>query len=391
MNKINIKKNFPFFEKNKNIIYFDTAATSQKPLEIINSIQEGYKKYSFPVEKSYYKNAEDTFEIIKETKITLSNLLKCDYKNLFFFPTATIIANIISNLDLNKLKRIKNKNNIKIALPIDSHNSFISKWIEREHEKEIEIIWYLKENFIEKIKNNNPDIISITALSNLTGEIYNLEEELKNISDIYNNKKIDNPFILIDAAQYFPIKIFEIKNFKIDAIFFSSHKMYGPYGIAPAYISNRLNDLLKPIISTEFKNIDTNISSLGSIAAPNIYSFLKTIEWMNKNIYNSNDSLNRYLEYKKEIEFYLSKNKNIEIISSKNNLNIITFYSKKKNSYDLAQELSENNICVRNGNICNDKYINFKNIPSVIRISFGYYNDEKDINKFLKILKKLKI
>ena len=95
MNKINIKKNFPFFKKNKNIIYFDTAATSQKPLEIINSIQEGYEKYSFPAGKSYYKNAEDTFEIIKETKITLSNLLKCDYKNLFFFPTATIIANII--------------------------------------------------------------------------------------------------------------------------------------------------------------------------------------------------------------------------------------------------------------------------------------------------------
>jgi cysteine desulfurase/selenocysteine lyase len=372
----NIKKQFPFFKKN-NICYLDSAAATQKPNILINSIAKGYKLYSFPAGKSFYKEAENSFEIILKTKKNFSNLIDTDsYKNIFFSFSSTISSNIL----FEQISQILPKN-AKIALPIDGHDSFLNPWINNALKFKFELFFYDKNNFESLIYKNHINLLLVSAVSHITGFIFE-QEYLNNILKNIKNK----PLVLIDATQLFPIKIWSLNKCHVDAIFCSAYKMYGPYGVSIVYISdflkdkiNKLNYKINNIINE--KHLLEAISQ-GTINVPSIYAFNETINWTKKYIYNL-ENINKYKKLIIDLNNFFKEKKEFKIISDLNSINIFTFYSEKINSIDLAEKLSERNICVRTGSICAEKYCKKNNIQSVIRISLGIYNNRLDIKKLI--------
>jgi cysteine desulfurase/selenocysteine lyase len=385
-----MKNLFTFFKKNKNIIYLDNAATTQKPKIVLASIKYGYENFCFPASRSIYEQAEKTYEIIENTKQIVSETLfiGADVKNIFFTPSATISSNIL----INSIFEILNEND-SIAIQEDCHNSVIAPWIVLFKKKNLKLVFF-KSNEIENLSTiKNLKCICFSLISNVTGDVFDIDKL---------NKTIDkNTILFADGAQFFALDFINFNKNKIDFVYASSHKMYGPYGVSPVFVSERFKQIINPTIfgGGNIKNIDENqiinlkefpdSISFGSIDIASLYSFSKSCLFVKKNIYEKNSKE----KYKKIIDLAkkeLSKNKDIKIISSENAYNILTFYHEKIHSTDIALKLSKKNILVRSGFHCSHYFFEKNKIKSTIRISLGIYNNKMEIEKLIKIIDKLK-
>lgn len=382
---LNKKELFPFFQYNPEVIYFDSAATTHKPDFFFEYINTAYTKFNFPAGKSYYSFAEESFEILNNTKELIAKFIHSNKENIFFTPSSTLSSIFLNNLFTKILENIKEK--VKILLPVDVHNSFIYEWIKDEHKNYIDIYWYDENNFKQQILSNDFFCILITLKSNITGNEFDLN--LLKHFDINKNK----PFILVDASQYFAINKLNLTlNFNIDALFFSSHKMYGPYGISPLYLSEYLLNFIKKnnlLNDEEIQNsIKFYLNKYGSIGVPNFYIFNQILEWINKEIWKNENCKIQYKNYFNQIVNFLNSKQNIVVISN-DNYNIISFYIKNKNSHNIAEILGLNNILVRSGRICNEKFFEYYKYPNIIRISLGIYNTQSDIDMLINNLTKI--
>jgi cysteine desulfurase/selenocysteine lyase len=376
-NENGIKTQFPFF-KNNNICYLDNAAATQKPYALINAISKGYELYSFPAGKSFYKEAENSFEIFLKTKKNFANLINTEsYKNIFFSFSSTISSNIL----FEQISQILPKN-AAIAIPIDGHDSFLNPWKRNALKFKFKLFFYDQNNFESfesLVFKNNINLLLVNAISHITGFIFD-QKYLDNILKNIKNK----PIVLVDAAQLFPIKRWSLKECNVDAIFCSAYKMYGPYGVSAIYISDFLKDLLDKLnykknkISNEKHLLES--FSQGIINIPSIYAFNEIIEWNKEYVYKS-ENINKQKKLVLSLNDFFKDKTNFKIISNSDSINIFTFYSQKINSIDLAEKLAQKNICVRAGNICAETYCKINNIKSVVRISLGIYNNENDIEK----------
>jgi cysteine desulfurase/selenocysteine lyase len=384
-----MKSKFTFFKKNKKIIYLDNSATTQKPNIVLNAIKYGYENFCFPSGKSIYKKAENSIKIIEKTKKIISEnlFIGAQKENIFFTPSATISSNILINSIFNILEE-----NDSIAIQEDCHNSVIAPWIILYKKKNLKLIFF-KNNEIESLsKVENLKCICFSLISNVTGHVFDIDKL---------NKIIQNDTILFaDGAQFFGLNCIDLNKNKIDFLYASSHKIYGPYGVSPVFISDKFKKIIQPIVfgGGNIKNIDENKTlilkeftdsiSFGSIDIPNLYAFSKACLFVKKKIYKKNlkEKYKVLINYLKE---ELSKNKYIKIISSENSYNILTFYHEKIHSNDIAEILSKKNICVRSGYHCSHYYFEKNKIKSTIRISIGIYNIKKEILKLAKIIKEL--
>ena len=128
-----------------------------------------------------------------------------------------------------------------------------------------------------------------------------------------------------------------------------------------------------------------NFFAQGSLSYTAFYGFLIALDWIEKNIYQ-NDS------YKKQQSLWLSQiyntikeNDNLILLSSSNTKTIITFYHKNKHAHDIAINFSSHDICARSGDLCSP-FIKTDNKNGLVRISMGYYVDDKDIQAIKRAL-----
>jgi len=365
-----IRKDFPIFENN-NIAYLDNGATTQKPIQVINSIQEFYKKCNANPHRGAYSLSIEATQIYENTRSKIAKFINAKHsEEIIFSKNATESLNLIAySYGMDNLQE-----NDEVVISIMEHHSNLVPWQKVCNNTKSKLNYmYINDNFeisLEEIKNKITDktkIVSITHMSNALGTINNVEEIIK-----YAHKK--GAIVIVDASQSIPHMRIDVQALDADFLVFSGHKMLAPLGIGVLYgkreILNKMNpfimggDMIEYVYEQEttfaplpnkFEAGTQNIEGVIGLGAAidyieNLgYEKIKKIE--DELISYAREELSK-LDY---IELYLTPNK-------ENHSGVISFNIKGVHPHDVASILDSVGVCVRSRKpLCTTTYEIFRN------------------------------
>ncbi|AAU06940.1 MULTISPECIES: cysteine desulfurase [Borreliella] len=402
-----LRKDFPILNKqfdNKHIIYFDNAATSQKPKKVIYSIIEYYENYNANVHRSGHKFAIQSSIKIEKTRELVKNFINAESsKNIIFTSGTTDGINIIANSFFYS-KYFKKKD--EIILTTLEHNSNLLPWANLAKLANLTIkfakfneMGIITPEEIEKLITEKTKLISISGINNTLGTMNDLES-IGKIAKKYNIS------LFVDAAQMAPHIKIDVKKIGCDFLVFSGHKMLAPTGIGILYISNNMaekldspklggNTVEEIFIKNEkikFKSLDApNKFESGTPNIAGIIGLKEAIKYIN------NISMDFILEHDQQlIEYGVKKLQELDEVEFLLNTNlkrnsIISFTVKNIHSHDIETYLDTIGIATRAGKTCS--YVAFfpenLNKNHLLRISFYFYNTQEEIDIFILGLKKV--
>ena len=232
-----------FLMLNKDIIYFDSGATSLKPYILAETISDYYNNYSANTHRGDYDISLKVDTVFENTRELVKNFINAKEAKQIVFTNNTTDS-------LNKLIQGYFKYNLssgdEVLLTKSEHASNILPWFELKEEIGIKINYIpLDENLkvtLENVKKSITDktkVISIAHITNVVGDIRPIEEIIK-----YAHKK--GIKVIIDGAQSLPHTKIDVKNMDMDFLAFSAHKMCGPTGVGVLYMKEKYLDSIKP-------------------------------------------------------------------------------------------------------------------------------------------------
>lgn len=391
--KQDIRKDFPMLESN--IIYFDNSSTSLKSYSVLESITGFYTKYTSNAYRGSYINSEYISLKIDETRELVATMLNCSPREVIFTSNCTDSINqLVRMLNINKRTKV-------ICSLLEHHSNYLP-WLNNANILTVNLNDDGTIDLIELeklLKENKVKLVSITALSNVTGNV----QPIKEICQIVHKYKA---LVNLDCCQFAPHYKINVKDIDCDFLTLSAHKMCGPSGLGVIYGKKDLllkckkvkygGGMVDRIIDNEdirYKEIPYCFEA-GTPAIENILGFASAIRYYLSygydNITKRNKELNDYF-YKK-----ILASKNIELIFpiSKKHAPIFTFKLKNKdlNLNYVAKILSDSaNICVSSGYQCCQPLYNSMKEKGGIRVSLQFYNTEEEIDYFFNIIDNLKI
>ncbi|MEM4257290.1 MAG: cysteine desulfurase [Candidatus Diapherotrites archaeon] len=394
-----LKMDFPIFEKNPSLIYLNNAATTLKPRQVIEAINQYYKEISANTGRGSHKLSTDATICVEETRNKTASLINAKENEIAFTKNTTESINTIA-VSLERAEKIKEGD--EIILSFAEHHANILPWTElaKRIGAKIKVV-KLKQNFtfdLEDFRNKisrKTKLVSVAGITNTTGSIFPIKEITKTAHDF-------GALVSIDGAQLIPHTKIDSKKIGFDFLSFSAHKMLGPTGLGVLFAKEEIVKNLNPynfgggiIKSVSFDKVeyvdDAKKFEAGTLQIGEIYGFKETLAYLKKigleNIEEHDKSL---------LDFAIAKLTNIEDIviygpkDEKLQSGIILFEIKNVDSGDLAIALSEyKNIAVRSGFMCAEPIIRNINPNGLCRASFYIYNNKKDIETLAETIQEL--
>lgn len=389
-----IRKNFKILNSEDNFTYFDNSSTSLKPDLVINEIENYYSNYMSNAYRGDYKNSEYVSLKLDECRSMVSTLLNCSENEIIFTMNCTDSINMIANmLKINKRDTV--------VTSILEHHSNLLPWVEKSEVKVIDV----KDGEIDLVelekflKNNKVKLVSVTALSNVTGNI----QPIKEICEIAHKY---NSLVLLDCCQYVPHMDIDVKEVDCDFLVLSAHKMCGPTGLGVIYGKKKLLNKCK-IVKFGGGMVD-KIVDLSNIRYKDVPYCFEAGTPQIENILGFNQALRFYLsigydaikEKNKELNDYfikkLSRSKNVKLIFDLGKKHVPIFTLKLNNNelniHYVAKILSDSkNICVSAGYQCCQPLYNHVKESGGIRVSLQFYNTKEEIDYFFNVIDNLNI
>lgn len=401
----NFKKDFPIFQNNPWLVFFDSTASSQKPSFVIDWIKEYLENDYSNIHRWAYSLAERSENLYEKSKKCVAEFINADsWREVIYTYNANYALNFIA-WSLRKSDFLKKWD--KVLISIVEHHSNIVPWLILRDEIWIELEYIKVDDDynldLEDLKNKlekNVKIVSVTHVSNVTGQIFDLEKVGKIVKDY--NKDI---LFIADASQSFPHFKVDVKKINCDMIFFTAHKVMADSWLWVWWAKTEILDNLKPIFSwgwaiswvKKFEYKDNNsLPEKFEVGTPNMsgaVSLLKALEYIDSiGWYEKIEEIEKELiEYTVEKWKEIIQNYDIKILWSlnpKNRVWVFSFYIPWIHSIDLADYIAEENICIRAGQHCAEPFLQSKSCSHTCRMSLYIYNDKNDVDRFFEILEK---
>ncbi|NHZ86490.1 MAG: SufS family cysteine desulfurase [Planctomycetia bacterium] len=398
MRKLDINKirsDFPIFA-DKSLIYLDSAATTQKPQQVINAISDFYSNYYANVHRGIYELSMKATEAYESARQKIANFINAaDWRSIVFTSGTTESINLVA---YSWARKNLNRND-EILITEMEHHSNIVPWqlIAKDTGVKLKYIpintdGTLNLNNIGELITNKTKLISIIHQSNVFGTI-------NPIKKIIEYAKKVNAITFIDAAQSIPHGHVDVQDLDCDFLAFSGHKMLGPTGIGVLYGKTELLDSMSPFMGggdminsvTMTESTWNDIPYKFEAGTPNIAQAIglgAAIDYINEigmsNIHEHEQNL---------LSMALDKLQSIdglEIYGHQNSENgaVISFNLQGIHPHDLAQFLDQDGIAVRAGHHCAQPIMDKLGVSSTIRASFYLYNTEEEIDLLCKSLRK---
>ena len=382
---------------NNNVVYFDNSATTLKPNIVKDAIMDYYDNYTANAHRGDYKNSLKVDNVYEGVREKVKRLINANEKSEIVFTSGTTES--LNLIVFGYFKNILTKED-EVLLTESEHASLVLPWLELQKEIGFKIN-YIKLNDNYEVSTENLKAIitpktKVVALAHTTNVIGDTRP-LKEISEIVHK---NNALLVVDAAQSIGHRKIDVKEYNIDFLAFSAHKMYGPTGVGVLYAKFNLLDNIKPLVYgggmnatfdkngyIELREIPTRLEA----GTPNIEGVIglgAAIDYLEA--IDINKIHNYELELREYLVDELSKIDNIEIYNKNNKSTIVAFNIKDVFSQDTAVYLDKYNICVRAGNHCAKILNNVFNINNTCRISLSFYNTKEEIDLLINVLKNSK-
>lgn len=385
-------------------VYLDSAATMQRPKQVIEKVSEYYKTLNANPLRGLYKISEQSTRLLNQTRTKVAEYIGAGADEVIFTKNATEAINLVAN----GVRELIGDG--KILISLDSHHSNILPFTERYGERvlicEDVVTEYMKLKSVGE-QSTDVKIVALTGLSNVTGN-----EQIETVQKL---RKVGfNGLILLDAAQLIAHRKINLEMLDVDFLAFSGHKIGAPMGIGVLYMRRELMEKVKPLnyggemvdaveIAENSREAANKTSDSvivradyafgpqkfegGTIDMGGVVGLLQAISYWNKN--NKGEEL--FAETRKLTEYAvekLSAISDLELFYGKNG--IILFNIKGVHPHDTAQILSNYGVMVRAGWHCAEPVLTKRKIGPAVRVSLMFYNTKSEINYLVSILGKIR-
>ena len=393
-----IKSDFPILKQKINgklLVYLDSAATSQKPKQVIAGEKIFYETINANVARSVHYLSEKATEAYENSRKKVARFINSSENEIIFVRNTTEAINLAANC-------IGFKKNDEIITTIMEHHSNFVPWqiVCEKTGAKLKIVDILPDGSLdlkqfEKFLNNKTKLVAITHVSNVLGTINPVKE-------ITALAKKFNTLVLIDGAQGAPHLKVDVKDIGCDFYVFSGHKMLAPTGIGVLFGRKDVLDKMHPFMygghmikkvtkeNSTFQDAPERFEAgtanfAGAVALAIAIDYLEKI------------GMNKISEHEKELTKYalekLLKIKNTIVYGPKDadlRGGVISFNIKGAHPHDVAQILDSEGIAIRSGHACAMPLLQRLGVESVCRASFYIYNDKKDVDALVKGIGKVK-
>ena len=385
------QEDFPIL-KNKDIIYFDNAATTLKPSCVINAVDDYFNYYTANIHRGVYDSSIITDYLYDSARFVVRDFVHCDSaKEIIFTSGATHSINLV----VFGFMKYHLKEGDEVLLSKAEHASNILPWFELADQLKLNIKYIPLDNLevtlenVKKAITSNTKVISIAHITNVVGDVRPIKEIIKYAHE-------HDILVIVDGAQSVAHHKTDVQDLDVDFLAFSAHKMLGPTGVGILYGKEQLLNNIRPIIfgggmnasfqfdKTRVYNEIPSLLEAGTLNIAGVIGFGEAIKYLN------NLGMDKISEYEKDLKKYaieqLKKVKDIIIYNENSESGIITFNIKDVFSQDLAIYLDKYNICVRAGNHCAKILKDDLGIKNTCRISLYFYNTKEEIDYLVEIL-----
>ena len=389
------KKDFPLLREHRDIIYFDNAATSQKPDCVIKAEEDFYTRHNAnPLRGSYPLSVEAT-DIYENSRIKVQKFINAaSNREIIFTRNSTESLNLIAySYGLTNVNA-----GDKVLVSGMEHHSNMLPWqmVTKVKGAELEYIECADDGSVdlERIKEqitDNTKIVAITQVSNVLGRV----NPIKEIAKLAHDK---GAVIVVDGTRSIPHMRVDVQDLDADFFVFSGHKIFGPMGIGVLYGKEKLLDAMPPFL-TGGEMIDSvrrdgatyaelpHKFEAGTVNARGAAGLAAALDYVDSIGYE--EMQKREEEVIRYVMEGMKKIPHVHILGSqdpKEHLGIVSFAVDGVHPHDVNEILIADGICIRAGHHCAQPLLNSLGYNSTARRSFMFYNTIREGEKFLKSL-----
>lgn len=393
-----IRKDFPILNRKvhgRPLVYFDNAATSQTPQQVIDCIVDYYQNYNANIHRGVHTLSQEATEAYEYARKTIQKHFNAkEAKEIIFTAGTTHSINLVAN---GFEKFLTNKDEILVS-GLEHHSNIVPWQMLCEKTGAKLKVLPMTENGdlnmsqFEVMLNKNTKLVMVNHVSNALGTINPIKDIIEKAHEV-------GAKVLVDGAQSTPHIKTDVQAIDVDFYTCSAHKICGPTGIGMLYGKKELLEVLPPyqgggemIADVTFeKTTYADLPNKFEAGTPNIcggIAFGRAIDYMNSIGYEA------IAAYEKELLEYatnrLKEFNNIIIygVEPEYKTSVISFNFEGLHPYDVGTLADKMGIALRTGHHCAQPIMDFFKIPGTIRASFSFYNTKEEIDLMIEALQK---
>ena len=392
-----IRKDFPILNRKVNgkpLIYFDNAATSQTPQQVIDVIVDYYSNYNANIHRGVHSLSQEATDAYEQARLKIQNHFNAKQPYEIIFTAGTTHG---INLVANGFSSLLKKGDEVIVSALEHHSNIVPWQMLCERTGASLKVIPMNENGelilseYDTLLNENTKLVFVNHISNALGTINPIEY-------IINKAHAVGAAVLVDGAQSCPHIKPDVQQLDVDFYVCSAHKICGPTGVGMLYGKEEWLNKLPPyqgggemIAEVSFeKTTYANLPHKFEAGTPNIcggIAFGAALDYMNSIGFDNIAAYeNELLEYATE---QLLQIEGLKIYgTAKHKTSVISFNVGNIHPYDIGTILDKLGIAVRTGHHCAQPIMDYYKIPGTVRASFMFYNTKEEIDAFIVALNK---
>ena len=406
LNVNNIREDFPILKRkinNNPLVYFDNAATSQKPEQVINAIVDFYQNHNANVSRGVHTLSQEATDLQQEGRSKVAHFINAEDNEVVFVRGTTEAINLVAySLGLHTLKK-----GDEILLSVMEHHSNIVPWdiVSQLGSFETKYVNVKSDGSLdyadfESKLSRRTKVVALTHVSNMTGAINDVKKIARAAHDY-------GALMLVDGAQSVPHLPVDVKDLDIDFLAFSGHKMLGPTGIGVLYGKAAVLENMSPfqgggsMISDVSFNKDQEKCGIAFAGLPGKFEAgtpdTSGIIGLGAAVdYLEHIGQKEVLEHERLLTEYaikrMSEFKRVVIYGhddGSSSSGIIPFNVEGLSSHEVALFMDNYGIAIRSGFHCAQPLHQAFKVQSSARASFYIYNTFEEIDRFVDVLRQV--
>lgn len=393
-----VRSAFPILQQEVNgrpLVYFDNAASSQKPTPVVEALKEYYNHYHSNIHRGVHHLAQLATKQYEEARTTIKNHLNAAFREEIIFTSGTTDSiNLVAQTWGRKFLKA---GDIILVSALEHHSNLVPwQMVAEEKEAIIKVIpmddhGVLDLDAYANLLKENPKLIALNHVSNALGTINPIKEMIRLAKEV-------GAITMIDGAQATPHLGIDVQDLDCDFYALSGHKVYGPTGTGVLYGKRDLLDAMPPwrgggemIASVSYEKSTWNeLPYKFEAGTPNIADIIGlgvAFQWVKgvgiDAIAAHEEDLTKYATER------MSEIPNMRFIGqAPEKAGVISFLVGEIHPYDLGTLLDQMGIAVRTGHHCTEPLMNRLGIPGTVRASFAAYNTRHEIDRYMVALER---
>jgi len=389
------KSDFGVLVNNPNLVYLDSCATSLKPYQMLNKMNEYYNHYGVNIHRGVYNLSYKATEEYEDARNVVAKFINAKPSEIIFTKGTTSALNLVAIS--YGLQNIEEGDEI-ITSELEHHSSLLP-WMNVAKVKKAKLVYVpldeegrITFENVRKVVSSKTKVVALTYISNVLGYITPIKQ-------IIEFAKSRNIITVIDAAQAAPHLKIDVVDLGCDFLAFSAHKMLGPTGLGVLFGKYRLLQKMDPIdlggdmndnvnkYDVEYKDAPYKFEG-GTPPIAEAISFKESIKFIESIGF---DHIHEHTQKLAMLAiFKLSEIEGVKVYNPTTDTGIIAFNIEGVHPHDAVSNYDEDEIAVRAGHHCAQLVSKWLNCVGTLRASFYIYNDENDVERFIEATIKVK-